>query len=358
MRTALVIAALAALSLAGCMQEEAPPPPPIRPVLSVIAAPQTMADRGFSGTVQPRYSTDRAFRVLGRMVSREVDVGDTVEPGQLLAALDPTVQDLSVRSFEADLSKANAQLTNAAATEERQKQLVARTASTQADLDAAVQARESAAAAVATAKSGLAKAKEQFGYTRLVADTAGIVTATGAEVGQVVGAGQTVVTIAQADVREAVVDVPDDIAKGMKLADPFEVTLQIDPDVKATGRIREVAPQADASTRTRRIKITLDNPPPSFRLGTTVTAAPRTGGPALIALPATAVLAKDGKTAVWVVDEKALTVATRPVEVAAPANQGVVLVASGVEAGTRVVTAGVNTLTEGQKVKLSEGAVP
>ena len=105
-------------------------------------------------------------------------------------------------------------------------------------------------------------------------------------------------------------------------------------------------------------RITLDNPPPSFRLGTTVTAAPRTGGPALIALPATAVLAKDGKTAVWVVDEKALTVATRPVEVAAPANQGVVLVASGVEAGTRVVTAGVNTLTEGQKVKLSEGAVP
>ena len=358
MRTALVLSALAAATLAGCSKEEPAPPPPIRPVLWVTAAPQTIEDRGFSGTVQPRYSTDRAFRVLGRMVTREVDVGDTVKPGQFLAALDPTLQDLAVRSSEADLSKATAQLSNAASTEERQKQLVARTASTQADLDAAVQSRETAAAAVATARSSLSKAKEQFGYTRLVADTAGIVTATGAEVGQVVAAGQTVITIAQADVREAVVDVPDDIAKAMKAGDAFDVTLQIDPDVKATGKIREVAPQADASTRTRRIKITLDKPPAAFRLGTTVTAAPVITGKALIALPATAVLDKDGKASVWVFDKQAGTVATRPVTVSGPENQGVVLIASGVEAGTTVVTAGVHSLEEGQKVKLSEGAVP
>jgi RND family efflux transporter MFP subunit len=358
MRTALVLLVLAAAALSACTQEAPPPPPPIRPVLWVTAAPQTIADRGFSGTVQPRYSTDRAFRVLGRMVAREVDVGDAVEPGQFLAALDPTLQDLAVRSSEADLSKATAQLSNATSTEERQKQLVVRNASTQADLDAAVQVRESAAAAVETARSRLSKAKEQFGYTRLVADTAGIVTATGAEVGQVVAAGQTVVTIAQADIREAVVDVPDDIAKAMKAGDAFDVTLQIDPSARTTGKIREVAPQADASTRTRRIKITLEKPPAAFRLGTTVTAAPVITGKALIALPATAVLDKDGKTSVWVFDKDAGTVATRAVAIATPENQGVVLIASGIEAGTTVVTAGVHSLEEGQKVQLSEGAVP
>lgn len=358
MKTFSALLVLATATLAGCTQEAPPPPPPVRPVLSVVAAPQTIADRGFSGTVQPRYSTDRAFRVLGRITTREVDVGDTVKPGQLLAALDPTVQDLAVRSFEAELSKSEAQLNNARSTEDRQKQLVARTASTQADLDAAVQSRESAAAAVATARSSLAKAREQFGYTRLIADTGGIVTATSAEVGQVVAPGQTVITIAQAEVREAVVDVPDDIAKGMRPGDAFEVTLQIDESVKAAGKVREVAPQADASTRSRRIRITLDAPPPAFRLGSTVTALPRATGAGHIALPATAVLAKDGGTRVWVVDETALTVATRPVVLAGPGSQGIVLVASGIEAGARVVTAGVNSLVEGQKVKLSEGAVP
>lgn len=357
MRNALCLVLLTVVSLAGC-SEEAAPPPPIRPVLSVVAAPQTIADRGFSGTVQPRYSTERAFRILGRIVTRAVDVGDTVAPGQFLAALDPTVQDLAVRSLEAELSKSTAQLTNATSTESRQKQLLARTASTQSDLDAAVQSRESADAAVTTARSNLSKAKEQLGYTRLISDTAGIVTATGAEVGQVVAAGTTVITIAQAEVREAVVDVPDDIAKETRLGDTFDVTLQIDPSVKAAGKVREIAPQADATTRTRRIKITLDNPPATFRLGTTITAARRIAGSAGIALPATAILDKDGKASVWVVDPAAMTVATRPVTLAGKESQGMVTIGTGVDAGMRVVTAGVHSLEEGQKVKLSEGAVP
>lgn len=351
-----------AVALGGCSPNEAAPAPPTRPVLSMLVAPEGAATASFTGTVQPRFSRDLGFRVLGRVIARNVDVGQSVKAGELLAELDPMTLGLAVRQIEAELGKAEAQLVYATATRDRKKALLTRKVASQADLDTAEEALASANAAVVRARASLDKAKEQLSYTRLVSETDGIVTAVNAEAGQTVNAGDNVVTVAQAEVREAVVDVPDEMAQALKVGDSFATTLQVDPAIGTSGRVREIAPQADAATRTRRIRITLDDPPPAYRIGTTLTASPRRTALASIDvsridLPHSALLRADDRTFVWVVDEKALTVSRRPVEVASEAG-GTLRIKNGIEVGERVVTAGVNSLTEGQQVKIDPEMIP
>lgn len=341
-------------ALAGCGKPPEPPPL-VRPVLSIVVAPQARGATEFAGTVEPRYRSSLGFRVLGRMTARDVNVADTVRKGARLAALDPLAFELAVRSARAEVSNAAAQLENATGAETRQRTLLQQNAIPQAQFETAQRAREAAAAALARARANLAKAEEQLDYTQLRAEFDGVVTAVEAEVGQVVQPGQTVVTLARPDVREAVVDLPADINGALQPGARFEVALQLDPSVKTAGAVREIAPQADPATRSRRVRITLDNPPASFRLGTTVNAvmaAP--GGPAMIELPTSSIFERNGKTLVWVVDEAARTVSSREIKLAGR-NEDSARVAEGLSPGTRVVTAGVNSLTEGQKVRIGKG---
>ncbi len=340
--------------LAACQdQQHAEAPPAPRPVLSIIVAPQAEQTVGFSGTVEARYRSDLGFRVLGRIVSRDASVADVVRKGQRLATLDPVAYQLAVRSAQADLASVTAQLENAAATEARQRTLLQQNITSEAQFEAARQARESAEAGVTRAKANLAKAEEQLGYTELRADFDGVVTAVTAEPGQVVQPGQTVVSLARPDVREAVIDLPETIGRGLSPGARFDVALQLDPSIRATGSVREVAPQADPVTRTVRVRITLDKPPESFRIGTTVTATVTTQAAPGIELPASALLEKDGRTMVWTVDPAAKTVSTRDVTIAGR-NGSSIRIANGLESGTRVVTAGVNSLTPGQTVKIAD----
>lgn len=348
---------LTLLPLAACSQEKEAPPEIVRPVLSVVVAPTANLVMGFTGSVEPQFSANLAFRLLGRVVARDVDVGDLVTKGETLAALDPTALDLGVQAAKAELSNAEAQLANASASEERQRQLLDSKNTSQAVYDAARQAKEAAQANVERARAALAKSQEQLGYARLFSDFDGVVTAVGAEVGQTVSPGQTVVTVARADVREAVVDIPDQLTGDLVAGAPFEVTLQSLPSIRADAKLREIAPQAEGATRTRRVRLTLADPPASFRLGSTVTATRVTTTAPAIELPLSALLETDGKTKVWTVDAQASTVATREVAVSGK-TAGFFIVASGLEEGMRVVTAGVHSLKEGQKVRIEQGAVP
>jgi RND family efflux transporter MFP subunit len=211
---------------------------------------------------------------------------------------------------------------------------------------------------VKQAQANLDKAREQRSYATLTADEAGVITSVNAEVGQTVTTGQKVMTIARTDIREAVVDIPDATARALRQGEPFAIRLQADPSIATTGKLREIAPQADAATRTRRVKITLDQSVDAFRLGATVTVVPTTpaAAQAVFDIPAAALLERDGKTLVWLIDPGTRTVGSFPVEVAERIN-GKARIVGQLAAGARLVVAGVNSLSEGQSVRFEEGMV-
>jgi RND family efflux transporter MFP subunit len=342
--------------VAGCQEKEVAPAP-IRPVMSMVVSAVQATNAAIVGTVQPQIKTDFSFRMLGRLIARPVNVGDVVEKGQALAAVDPAALELAVRSSMAELSTAQAQLANASGTEERQRTLLETSATTKATFESAEQGRAAAQSAVIRAQSNVTKAREQLSYAQVNADYAGVVTAVGAEVGQVVAPGQTVVTVARPDIREAVIDVSDDLASALQIGMPLVVTLELDPKIRAEGKIREIAPQADPVTRSRRVRITLDKPPETFRLGTTVTTLIPSGPARGLRLPSSAILTTVEKTSVWLVDSSTRTVSLHGVQ-SVPDGSGGVDVVSGLEVGVRVVTAGVHHLKEGQKVRVEQDITP
>ena len=185
----------------------------LRIVAVVTARRQRYVDgEPLAGAVAARVETPFAFRVLGRLVARPVQIGATVKQGDTLAAIDPLSLRLAVRSAEAELASATAQLANAQGVAERQGALIKSNATTQAQLEAAEQARSSALAGQTRARAALAKAKEEAAYAVLKADFPGVVTNTGAEVGQTVAPGQMVVNVADPAFRDAVIDAPDTAA--------------------------------------------------------------------------------------------------------------------------------------------------
>jgi membrane fusion protein, multidrug efflux system len=344
-----------ALAMAGCKQE-AKAPEPVRPVLSTVLQPAVSGSTLAVGTVQPRYETNLGFRVLGRLIARPVNVGDLVVNGQTIAAIDPTALELAVRSAKADLSKAQAVLENAVGTEERKRILIKNGATTTQSFDDAEQVRAGAQASTARAHANLSKAIEQLGYTQVKADFAGVVTAVSAEVGQVVSPGQSVVTVARPDVREAVVDMGADFPVPLTVGLPFAVSLQLLPAVQVQGQIREIAPQADQVTRMRRVRIALNDPPESFRLGSTITARLSNAHGAVLRVPASAVLKEGAETFVWVIDAPTSTVSLRKVELSE--DEGGIRLAGGLIAGARIVTAGIHSLKQGQQVRIEQDATP
>jgi RND family efflux transporter MFP subunit len=308
----------------------------------------------FPGIVQARIETDLAFRTLGRVISRKVDVGGLVHKDDVVTEIDPLALQLAVTSAEAELRNAQAQLENAAITEKRRRMLASTRAGTVADLDLAEQGLKSAQASVAKAQASLDKAREQLGYTRLKAEFDGVVTATSAEIGQIVTAGQAVLKVAHLGERDLVVDVPEAQLSSLHMGTRFSVALQLDNTLQTSGVLREIGPEADANTRTHRLKIALDKAPEVFRLNSivTATAVGDDQSRSEIVLPMSAVLQKDGADHVWVIDPATQMIAVRPVQLA-PQHAGAshVRVLTGLREGEEVAVAGVHELGEGQKVR-------
>ena len=268
----LLLLAAAVLPLQSCSEKKEAEAPPPRPVLSFAVEAGAASSRSFSGSIQPRNQLVLGFQIFGRLVSRAVDVGDRVTVGQVVATLDSTAQETTLRSAEANLEIARAALVNANNTLQRVNQLLPSGNATPADLEVARQTQKGALASVAGREADLSKARDQLSYTDIRAPFEGIVTDVFAQAGQIIAAGQNVVTIAEPKGRDAVVDIPDAIASTLKPGTPFKVSLQLDPSFQATGLTREIEPVADSTTRTRRVKILLDNPAEEFRIGSTVEA--------------------------------------------------------------------------------------
>ncbi|VVN15293.1 Macrolide export protein MacA [Pseudomonas fluorescens] len=348
-RLLLVIAVM----LAACSKEE-PPPEPIRPVLSIKVQALNEETLGrFAGSIQARYETNVGFRVPGRIASRNVDVGAEVEKGALLATLDPTDQQNQLRSAQGDLARIQAQLINAQANARRQQELFDRGVGAQAQLDIAQTDLKTTQASMDQAKAAVDQAKDQLDYVQLRTDHKAIVTAWNAEAGQVVTAGQQVVTLAQPDIKEAVIDLPDTLVDQLPADVVFQVAAQLDPSITSTAIVREIEPQAQSATRTRRARLTLTDTPPGFRLGTAISVTLSSAIKPRIELPISVLQEVDGKTRIWVIDPQTQTVSPREVSLLSRTDSTVVLTNS-VKSGERIVSAGVNSLTPGQKVKIDE----
>lgn len=342
-----------ALLLGACSEKETPPEP-VRPVLSVTVKALNEESLGrFAGSIQARYESNTGFRVGGRIASRNVDVGAEVQKGTLLATLDPSDQQNQLRSAQGDLARIQAQLINAQANARRQQALFDRGVGAQAQLDVANTDLKTTQASLDQARAAVSQSKDQLSYTELRSDHKAVVTAWNAEAGQVVTAGQQVVTLAQPDIKEAVIDLPDTLVDQLPSDVVFSVAAQLDPSINTTAIIREIEPQAQSATRTRRARLTLSDTPDGFRLGTAISVTLSSAIKPRIELPLTALQEVDGKPRIWVIDTQNKTVNPRDVSVVSRGDNSVVL-AGGVQNGERVVSAGVNSLKPGQSVKLDE----
>lgn len=345
----LLISAL----LSACGKDE-PPPEPVRPVLFVEVQSQSEQSLGrFAGNIAARYESTLGFRVPGRIAQRKVDVGSEVKKGDLLAVLDPTDQQNQVRSTQGDLARVEAQLINAQANARRQQELFDRGVGAQAALDVAVTDLKTTQSSYDQGKAALQQAKDQLSYSELRTDHDAVVTEWKVEAGQVVSAGEQVVTLARPDIKEAVIDLPAGLADQLPPDVVFTVASQLDPGINTTATVRELEPQAERSTRTRRARLTLADTPAAFRLGTAISVTASSAIEPRIELPATVLQEIDGKTQIWTIDMQNQTVSPREVKVLSREDDRIVL-AGGLKSGERVVTAGVNSLKPGQKVKVDK----
>jgi len=340
------------LVLASCKPDSKVEAPEIRPVRTVIAAKGESAETVvLTGHIQADDEPSFAFRLGGRVIERPVNVGDRVKAGQVLAKLDPENELSALRSAQSALSAAQAQLNYARADFERQRQLLANGHTPRARFDQAQKALQNAQSQVDDAEARLEIATDRVSWTTLTADAEGTVTARGAEPGEVVQAGQMIVRLARQGGRDAVFDVPAQLLRSAPNDSEITVRLTDDPSAAATGRVREVAAQADPVTRTFEVKVGLSDPPEAMRLGATVTGSVKLASEPVIAIPASALTELNRQPAVWIVDPKALTVSMRNVELLRH-DPGTVVIAQGLETGDIVVTAGVQALHPGQKVRL------
>jgi RND family efflux transporter MFP subunit len=310
-----------------------------------------------TGTLQAQSEINLSFRIGGRMVERLVDIGDNVIPGQLIARLDPQDEESSLQSVRAQLVAARAQLVEARSNHVRMSELVAEDAVSRASFDQAVALLKTAQAQVESVQSQVTLAENRLSYTQLFSAVAGVVTDRGAEPGEVVAAGRMIVQVAREDARDAVFGVPAQIKDSAAASKEILVVLTSDPGITAIGQVREVAPRADPVTGTFAVRVGLRDVPAAMRLGSTVTGKMQTDVTVGIEIPSSALMRSGGEPAVWVVDPDDMTVSLRNIAVQAQ-NPATVQVGSGLNQGDLVVTAGVQALRPGQKVRLLESTKP
>ncbi|TPN40857.1 efflux RND transporter periplasmic adaptor subunit [Mesorhizobium sp. B2-3-3] len=346
---------VAALGLAGCSQEKAEVKDIIRPVKVVeIAQAHDTRTLSYSGSVRARTESALAFRVNGKITERLVDIGQRVAPGDVLARIDPSDYDLSVKSAQAALDAAERQVETVELARKRAEQLFAKNFAPKSQLEQATLTYDQAVATRDSARSSLDQAKNQVGYTDLKADRDGIVTAVNADVGQVVGSGTPVVTVAVDGEKEVLIAVPEMEIAEFKPGKIVRAGFWSDSALALDGKVREVAGSADPQSRTFAVRVSLPNDPRVLLGMTANIEASAANEKQLVSIPLSALAQKDSQSIVWTVDRGADTVHARPVKVAEFAAGGV-RVAEGLKPGDIVVAAGTQFMTENLKVKLAGG---
>ena len=339
-----------ALLLASC-SKPAPPEEPIRAVkVTTLGLDSIKSGAEFAGEVRPRVESRLGFRVAGKIVRRQAELGKRVKAGDVLAQLDPQDYKLAAQAASAQTTAALTNRDLALADFKRYKSLKDQNFISGAELERRDAALKAAQAQLDQAQAQLAGQGNQSAYTTLVADVSGVITSIDAEPGQVVTAGTPVVRIAQDGPRDVVFAVPEDKVALMKVGSTTDVRMWSSSTLYK-GIVREVAASADPVTRTFTVKVGLD-PKDTPALGTTVSVIPQAfdrSGVQVVKLPTSAFRQDGQNSSVWVLDTATMTVKLQPV-VIATADGNEVVVASGLQPGMQVVVAGVHVLSPGQKV--------
>lgn len=345
------VLALATLTLLAACGPQAPLA--ARPPATVHTEVVELADYApgvvLTGEIRAQVETELSFRTSGRITELHADVGSHVEAGTVLARIAPDEQQADILAEQAAVEAAAAEVRQTAAKFDRQKTLLAKGFTTRPDHDGAEEAFRTAEASLDSARAQLATAEDALSFTELRAAAAGVITARTAEVGQVVQAAESSFTLAHDGSRDAVFDVPESVFA----REPEDVSIAIelveDPNVTATGTVREVSPTVDRSSGTVQVKVAVDRPPPRMTLGASVTGRGQLEPRKVIILPWTSVASLDGKPAVWIVDRPTNSVSLRSVEVVA-FETGTIVVGSGLDPGELVVTVGTQLLRPRQIV--------
>ena len=362
MHTKLLPAALtlvaATVLLSGCSRP-VPSEEPIRAVKVLTVGVEGMRAGGeFAGEVRARVESRLGFRVGGKIVRRQVELGQRVKAGEILAQLDPQDYQLAVQAAKAQVAAALTNRDLAAADFKRYKELRDQNFISGAELERRDAALKAAQAQLDQAQAQGSAQGNQAAYTTLVADVSGVVTSVDAEMGQVVAAGTPVVRIAQDGPRDVVFSVPEDKVAQIRMGSGVDVRAW-GAQTPIHGLVREVAASADPVTRTFGVKVSLPTKD-ALALGATVSVVPQAldrSGVQVIKLP-TSALRQDGQSsAVWVLDTTSMTVKLQPIQIAT-ADGNDVIVAGGLQPGMQVVSAGVHVLSPGQKVTVYKEKSP
>lgn len=349
---ALALAAAVSIALGGCSKEDKTADQPRAVNVLKVETSSGALGTSYTGEVRARFETQLGFRVPGKVAGRLVEVGSTVKAGQVLARLDPGDQQLGIEAARQQLSAAQTNYDQSASDLARFTELAKQGFVGAAELERRATAARVAEAQLAQAKAQLGTYENQSAYTLLRSDHDGVVTAIGAEVGQVVAAGQMVVRVARRGEREVVINVPENRLADVRQATQVRIGFWAEPDKLLDGRVREIAPSADPVTRTYATKITILNPDADVQLGMTANAYFTSNGHAsVVRLPATALYQKGDEAAVWVVDPKSGQVSLRPVKVGRFGDDGVTIT-EGLAGGELVVRAGVHKLFANEKVRI------
>ena len=349
----LTILSVVIFLLPGCGDNQGNTTDPVRTVrYVVVGSAQTLPALERTGEIHAHDETILSFRTGGRIVTRSVDIGDRVNAGQLLATLENTTSQNQLDGAQADYEGAKAAAQVAALNLNRMQKLMPTGAIARTQLDTARADWLVARARLKNSESALRNARENLGWTRLIAPQSGMITEVSASAGQVVTGGQSVLTLATGEARDVVFDnaKPDAIPPQEQAG--LRVSLLSDPSVQASAALRDISPQADPQTRTWRVRATLQNPPLAMALGASVTVTLPATGPHGYALPASALSRVGDKPAVYVINPQSQ--AQLRVVVPAYYTATSVIISGGLEPGDRVITAGVSKLRSGEPVIAGE----
>ena len=353
----LILVAVVPTLLAACSPPSPEPSPAIRPVKTMIVTAEPI-DRisKYAGEVHARHEIALAFRVGGKITSRQVEIGQQVQPNIVMMQLDPGDLVLNEQALRAQLVAAQAERDQAIAKFNRAKALLDRNLISRNDFDTLKGAHDTAQARVQQAQSQLSGGARQTGYTQLSADQTGIITAIHAEVGQMVTAGQPVINLALPGEKEVAISIPENRHDELQVGEDVQISLWSMPGQTYRGQVREIAPLADPLTRTYAAKVAFINPDTNVQLGMTASVqVSRRLKAAAIRLPLTALTEQNSQAAAWVVDPQTLKVTRHTVQLG-EFHGDQVIIANGLVSGQRVVVAGVHKLYPEQQVRLLDDA--